>query len=103
MAKKAKPKDEDDLVEEAGEQAAGIGHNSVSKKELMGFIHECEKLIDQRDVINEAIKDALTVAKTKGYDVRTIREAMKLRAMDKDKFEEREQLRDLYLQAVGLL
>lgn len=69
----------------------------------MNIIENAEDLIQQRDTINEALRDVMTVAKSKGYDTRTIRETLKLRALEEDTFKDREQLRDLYLTTVGLL
>ena len=95
----ARTKNEDDLVEEP---LAGIGHNSVAGKELLKIISNVEALIEQRSAINDAIRETMDVAKVKGFDKRTIREVIKLRALDSNVREERQNLLDTYLVAVGL-
>lgn len=104
MARKAKPVENDDLVDEPEETApAGVGHNTAEiSKDLTHILTHLEGLIEEKSNISEAIKDAMTVAKSKGYDTRTIREMLKLRALDADTRREREDLRDMYMVAIGL-
>jgi uncharacterized protein (UPF0335 family) len=93
--------DEDDLVDNS--PRGGIGHNArIPSKEVMQVITHIEALIEQRVSINEEIRDAMDTAKIKGMDKHTIKEMIKLRAMDAEKRTEREHLRDQYLIAVGL-
>jgi len=81
----------------------GVGHNSLAREELEKTIVAIEALIEERNNINQDIKAALEVAAQKGLDKRTIREALKQRALDPAVREERESLRDLYLSALGLI
>lgn len=89
---------EESLIEEAG-----VGHNSFSKSELVKIIDQLERLLEERGNLSEDIRAAMDVAKQKGFDKRTIREMLKLRALEKEVRDEREELRDLYLQAIGLV
>lgn len=92
-------KDEDrDLIEEPGQ-----GHNSFSKIELEKVCAAIEEVNEQIDSLRQDIKAAMEVAVQKGLDKRTIREALRQRALDPQVREERESLRDLYLGALGLL
>lgn len=88
---------EESLVEEPGK-----GHNSLSGQELLKIIEQVERLLEERSNLNEDIRAAMEVAKQKGFDKRTIREMLKLRALDTEVRTEREELRDLYLAAIGL-
>jgi len=81
----------------------GVGHNSFAREELEKTIVAIEALIEERNNINQDIKATLEVAAQKGLDKRTIREALKQRALDPSVREERESLRDLYLSALGLI
>ena len=94
-------KDPDDLIDES----PGIGHNSatVPGKELVKIIEHVEALIEQRGELSDAIREAMETAKIKGYDKRTIREVIKLRALEDSVRKEREDFRDAYLAAVGLI
>lgn len=105
MARKAKSADDNDLVDEPVEEtaAAGVGHNTAEiSQDLKHILSHLEGLMEEKSGISEAIKDAMTVAKSKGYDARTIREMLKLRALDSETRREREELRDLYMVAIGL-
>lgn len=95
MAKKSN--DTDSLIEEPGK-----GHNSISKEELVKIIEHVERLLEERKNISESITDAMAVAKSKGFDKRTIREVIKIRALDKEVRDERQELLDIYLVAIGL-
>lgn len=96
--KKAVNIEDQDLIEEPG---AGVGHNSVAKEELSRVVQSIELLLDERHNVNEDIKAALEVAVQKGLDKTAIRDTIKARAADPQKREERESLRDLYLNALG--
>lgn len=98
MAKPKKENDTSDLIEEPG-----MGHNSFSKSGLEKIITAIEALIEERENINQDIRTAMEVAAQQGLDKRTIREALKIRALDQSVREERESLRDLYLGALGLI
>ena len=91
---------ESELVDNA--PLAGIGHNSIAGKELLKIIEHVESLMDQRRELSDSIRDAMDTAKVRGYDRRTIREVIKLRALDAETRNERRDLLDLYLVAVGL-
>lgn len=92
-------KNDDDLVDEP---ISGIGHNSAPGKELIKIIEHVEALLEQRGELSDAIRESMETAKIKGYDKRTIREVIKLRALESAVRKEREDLRDVYLVAVGL-
>ena len=80
-------------------------HNSsevVQTKQLKAFVERIEKLIDDRKSISEDIKDVKQEAKGSGFDLKTLNEVIKLRAMDVERRREQEELRDLYLSALGL-
>lgn len=94
----AKKDDHSDLVEEPGK-----GHNSLAKAELNKIIDNLEALNEQKSAITEAIRDVMAVAKSKGLDPRSVREMVKLRALDVETRHEREDLRDLYMVACGLV
>lgn len=93
-------KEEDDLV---GDTAPAIGHNSFSKIELTKVIDVIEKLNTEAEIIKQDIRAAVEVAAQHGIDKRTLREMIKLRALDDGVRQEREELRDMYLHALGLL
>jgi len=51
-------------------------------------------------VLNEGKKEVLSEAKGEGFDVRVLKEILRLRKQDKDERDEHESLLDLYLRAM---
>jgi uncharacterized protein (UPF0335 family) len=81
----------------------GVGHNSqIASDRLISLIERIENLNDEKKALSSDIKDIFAEAKSAGFDVKTMREIIKLRAMDDAEREEREHLRDLYLKALGI-
>jgi uncharacterized protein (UPF0335 family) len=79
-----------------------IGHNSTAEK-LRQYIAQLEQLEIEKNQISEHIKDVYTVAKSMGFDTKTMRQVLKLRKLDSSKREEQEHLLDTYLHALGML
>jgi uncharacterized protein (UPF0335 family) len=79
-------------------------HNSevIAGKKLKSYIDRIEKLIEDRKAVSEDIKEVKQEAKGNGFDLKTINEVIKLRALDAEKRREQEELRDLYLSALGM-
>ena len=98
---KTKSVDEDDLVDET----PAVGHNSLAgnKGELLKIVSELQALDEQAATIAEARADIMTVAKSKGFNSKHIREGLKLLKMEPDKRQQFLEERDLYLHALGLV
>jgi uncharacterized protein (UPF0335 family) len=83
------------------DKIAGADHNGpFSKAELKKIVDNIESLEEKKVSVAENIKDAYTVAKSKGFDTKAIRDVLKIRAADKEKLKAHQQLRDLYLFAL---
>lgn len=67
---------------------------------LRSFIERVEKLIEERTSLNGDIRDVFSEAKGVGYDVRTMRKVVQLRAMDVADRAEQESLLEVYLHAL---
>lgn len=86
---------------------AGIGHNSASTEHvhaghLRAFLERIEKLSEEKKAIADDIREVFGEAKGTGFDVRTLRDILKIRAEDRDKRREREEILGLYLSALGI-
>jgi uncharacterized protein (UPF0335 family) len=79
-----------------------IGHNSVAADQLRLFIERVERLAEERKGIGDDIRDVFAEAKANGYDVKTMRACIKLRAMGKNAREEMQALLETYAAALGL-
>ena len=88
---------------ELNEEVAGIGHNSLSSKDLKNIVERAESILEEKKVLSEDLKELFVEAKSKGFDNRTVKEVIKYRALDQEVREERQALLDMYLSALGLL
>ena len=64
------------------------------------FIERIERIDEEIKALNEGKKEVLTEAKGEGFDVKVLREILRLRNQDKDERDEQESLLDLYLRAM---
>lgn len=69
---------------------------------LQSFIERVERLNEEKQAIAEDIKEVYAEAKGVGFDVKAMREVVKLRKMDADKRNEFESMVEMYKAAVGV-
>jgi len=74
----------------------------VTKEHLQQVIGKLERLEADKANIMEDIKNVCAEAKSNGFDVKTIKQIMKIRKMDDNKRQEQEELLELYLGALGM-
>jgi uncharacterized protein (UPF0335 family) len=75
----------------------------VAVDQLKSIIARIEKLEEEKAAIADDIKDVFAEAKGNGFDVKAIRQILKLRKMDAQEREEEETILDTYLRALGML
>lgn len=84
----------------------GIGHNSdaqtVAVGQLRAFIERIERLAEEKETIQDDIREVFAEAKGTGFDTKALRELIKLRRMDQAERQEREAILDLYKAALGM-
>lgn len=74
----------------------------VAGDRLKSFIERIERLEEEKRVIAEDIKEVFAEAKGTGFDVKTMRQVLKIRRMDANERDEQEMLLDVYLRALGM-
>ena len=74
----------------------------VSSNQLKSFIERIERLEEEKAEIGEQIRDVLAEAKGTGFDVKIIRQILKIRKLETQERLEQEELLDLYLTALGM-
>lgn len=74
----------------------------ISAGQLRSFIEKIENLEQDKAEIAETVRDIFSEAKSEGFDVKVMRQLLKLRRMKKEELAEQEELLDLYRQAIGL-
>lgn len=82
-------------------KSARVG--GVAVDQLKSIIARIEKLEEEKAAISDDIKDVFAEAKGNGFDVKAIRQILKIRKMDAQEREEEETVLDTYLRALGML
>lgn len=77
---------------------ADIG--GVAGDVLRSFIERIERLEEEKKGIADDIRDVYAEAKSAGFDPKVMRQAIKLRKMDRDARQELEYLLDTYMRAL---
>jgi uncharacterized protein (UPF0335 family) len=74
----------------------------IAGDHLKSFIERIERLEEEKKALADDIRDVYSEAKGTGFDVKVIRQIIKIRKMDKDELDEQEALLDTYLLALGM-
>jgi uncharacterized protein (UPF0335 family) len=67
---------------------------------ILSFIERIEHIDDELKALNEGKKEVFSEAKGEGFDVKVLKEILRLRKQDQDERDERDSLLDLYLRAI---
>ena len=78
-------------------------YGGLSVEHLRQFVERIERLEEEKQTIAEDIKEVFQEAKSIGFDVKTLKEIIKIRKADARDLEEQEYLLDTYKRALGLL
>jgi len=76
------------------------GPVDVPGKQLRAIVERIEQIDDEIKDLTEAKKEIYTEAKSNGFDVKVLREVIRLRKQDQKERDEHETLLDLYMQAI---
>lgn len=78
-------------------------YGGISQEQLRQYIERLERLEEDKKNIAEDIKEVFNEAKGNGFDVKIMREILKLRKKNSNELEEEEYLIDVYKRALGML
>ena len=67
---------------------------------IRSFVERVENIDAELAEMNEQKKEVFAEAKAEGFDVKILKEIIKLRRQDKDERDERDTLLDLYMRAM---
>lgn len=74
----------------------------IAVDRLRSLIERIERLEQERETITADIRDVFAEAKSAGFDVKILREIIKLRKMNAADRDEKESLLDLYRKALDM-
>jgi uncharacterized protein (UPF0335 family) len=79
-----------------------MAKSGFAKDQLRSFVERVERLEEEKKALSEDIREVYAEAKGDGFDVKTMRQVVRLRKLDKADFQEAEAMLDLYLSALGM-
>jgi uncharacterized protein (UPF0335 family) len=83
----------------ASEQAS----TSFARDQLKAIIERIERLEEEKKATSDDIKDVYAEAKGNGFDVKALRQIVRLRKIDSDERREQEAVLETYMHALGML
>ena len=75
----------------------------VARDQLRSIVERIEHLEEEKQNIADDIREVYAEAKGNGFDTKVLRQVIKLRKQDAAERQEQDAVRDLYLQALGML
>ena len=87
----------------AHEAKQAEGTTGFAQGKLRSFIERVERLEEEKKALSDDIRDVYAEAKGNGFDVKALRQVVRLRKQDKDERAEQEAILETYLQALGML
>jgi uncharacterized protein (UPF0335 family) len=72
----------------------------IAGDRIRSFVERIERVEEEIKALNEGKKEIFAEAKGDGFDVKVLKEIIRLRKQDKDERDEHESLLDLYLRAM---
>ena len=76
------------------------GSVGIAGDRIRAFVERIEHIEEELKALNEGKKEVFAEAKGEGFDVKILKELIKLRKEDKDARDERDSMLDLYFQAM---
>jgi uncharacterized protein (UPF0335 family) len=77
------------------------GPGGIAGDRLRAFVERIERIEEDIKGLNEDKKDVYAEAKGEGFDVKILKEVIRLRKQDQEERDERESLLDVYMHALG--
>lgn len=74
----------------------------IAADRLRSIIERVERLEEERKALGDDIKDIFAEAKSAGFEVKVIRQIIRIRKQEPADVEEQETLLDLYRRALGM-
>jgi uncharacterized protein (UPF0335 family) len=79
-----------------------VSSDSVAQDQLRAFIERIERMEEEKKAIADDIREIYAEAKGNGFDVKVLRQIIRIRKQDHQERLEQEALLDLYMAALGM-
>jgi uncharacterized protein (UPF0335 family) len=87
---------------QAGPKSEDTEVGGIAADRLRSIIERIERLEEEKRALSSDIKDIMAEAKSAGFDVKVIRQLLRIRRQEPAEVEEQETLLDLYRRALGM-
>ena len=79
-----------------------VQSGNIAGDRLRSLIERIERLEEERKSLSSDIKDIFGEAKSAGFDIKVIRQLIRIRKQEPAEVEEQETLLDVYRRAIGM-
>ena len=76
---------------------------TFAKDQLKSIIERIERLEEEKKTISDDIRDVYAESKGNGFDVKALRQIVRLRKQDPNERQEQETILETYMQALGMI
>jgi uncharacterized protein (UPF0335 family) len=73
----------------------------IAGDRILSIVERIEQIDEEVKALNEGKKEVFAEAKGAGFDVKVLREILRIRKQDKDERDEQDSLLDLYMRAMS--
>lgn len=75
---------------------------NFAKDQLKSLVERVERLEEEKSALAGDIREVYAEAKGQGFDVKIMRQVIRIRKMDSNERDEQDALLDLYMSALGM-
>jgi uncharacterized protein (UPF0335 family) len=75
----------------------------AAQNQLRQFVEQIENLEEQKKAISDDMRDKFLEAKSVGFDVKALRQIVRLRKKSRDQRQEEESILEVYMHALGMM
>lgn len=79
-----------------------MANESVAQDQLRAFVERIERMEEEKRAISDDIKEIYSEAKGNGFDIKVLRQIIRIRKQDHAERMEQEAILDLYMAALGM-
>jgi uncharacterized protein (UPF0335 family) len=90
------------MADSDGVESSGTDVGGLAAERLQSFVQRIERLEEERAALGADIREVYSEAKSAGFDVKTLRQVIRLLKLDRADRQEQEALLDLYKRALDM-
>lgn len=75
---------------------------NIAGERLRSIVERIERLSEEMKALQSDIKDIYSYAKSSGFDVKVLRQLIRIRKLEPSEVEDQETLLDIYRRAIGM-